>query len=62
MVCVLISTGRGVVFIGPWGSSTDLVEVVAYQVVARRPSDVAGRPMSSASTNFLHRLVLPLLV
>jgi hypothetical protein len=34
MVCVLISTGRGV-FIGPWGSSTNLTKVVTHQVVAR---------------------------
>jgi hypothetical protein len=61
MVCVLISTGRGV-FIGPWGSSTNLTKVVTHQVVARQPSHMAGRPMSLASSDFLHRLGLPLLM
>jgi hypothetical protein len=54
-------TGRGV-FIGSWGSSTDLVEVVTHQVAADRTSHVAGWPMSSASTNFLHRHSLSLLM
>jgi hypothetical protein len=61
MVCVLISTGRGV-FIGLWGSFTDLAKTVTHQVVVGRPSHVVGRPMSSASTDFLHRLGLPFLV
>jgi hypothetical protein len=61
VVCALISIDRGV-FIRLWGSSTDLAEVVTHQMVAGRPSHVAGRPMSSASTDFLHSLDLPLLV
>jgi hypothetical protein len=32
MVCVLTFTNRWV-FIGSWGSSTDLAEVVTHQVV-----------------------------
>jgi hypothetical protein len=55
VVCVLISTGRVGVFIGPWGSSTDLAEVVTHQVVASWPG-------IEASTDFLHRLGLPLLM
>jgi hypothetical protein len=53
-VCVSTFTGRGL-FIGPWGSSTDLAEAVTCQVAA-------GRPMSSPSTNFLHHHSLSLLV
>jgi hypothetical protein len=49
-------------FMGPWGSSTDLAEAVTCQVVADRPSHVAGWPMSSASTNFLHSHSLSLLM
>jgi hypothetical protein len=45
---------RGV-FIGLWGSSTNLAEAVTHQVVA---SQLGGM----ASTTFLHRLGLPLLV
>jgi hypothetical protein len=52
---------RGV-FIGPWGSSTDLENSVWCQVVAGRPSHMAGRPGGAASTNFLHRPSLLLLV
>jgi hypothetical protein len=33
-----------------------LAEVVTHQVVARRPSNMVDRLMSSSSTNFLHRL------
>jgi hypothetical protein len=61
MVCVMTFSGRGV-FIGPWGISTDLAEVVTRQVVASRPSHVAGRLISSASTDFLHCHSLFLLV
>jgi hypothetical protein len=53
-VCVLIFT-RGGVFIGPWKSSTDLVEVVTGHVVV-------GRPGGIASTAFLHHLGLPLVL
>jgi hypothetical protein len=52
---------RGV-FIGPWGSSTDLENLVWYHVVADRPSHVVGRPGGAVSTDFLHRLGLLLLV
>jgi hypothetical protein len=61
VVCVLIFTGRGV-FIGPWGSSTDLAEAVSHEVVAGWRSHVAGQLVSLASTNFLHHLGLPLLM
>jgi hypothetical protein len=54
MWCVSTFTGSRI-FIGPWGSSTDLAEVVTHQVAAGRPSHVAGRPTSLASTDFLHR-------
>jgi hypothetical protein len=50
----MISTGRGVL-IGVQGGVTDLVKSVTHQVVA-------GRPCGLASTDFLHRLGLPLLV
>jgi hypothetical protein len=60
-VCVLISTGRGV-FIWVQGRVTDLVKSVTHQVVAGRPSHVAGQPCGSASTDFVHRVGLPLLV
>jgi hypothetical protein len=52
-VCVLISTGG--VFVGSWGSSTDLAEAVTCQVAV-------GRPCGMASTAFLDCLGLPLLV
>jgi hypothetical protein len=61
MVCVLISTGRGV-FIGVQGGVTDMVKSVTRQVVPGRPSHVAGRPCGSASTDFLNLLGIPLLV
>jgi hypothetical protein len=54
-VCVLISTGGGLV-IGPWGSSTDLAEAVSHHVTAGRPSHMAERPGGMASTT----LVVPL--
>jgi hypothetical protein len=54
VVCVLISTGRGV-FIEVQGAVTDLVKSVTRQVVA-------GRTCVSASTDFLHHLGLPLLM
>jgi hypothetical protein len=57
----LISTSRGV-FIGVQGGVTDLVKLVTHQVVAVRPSHVADHPCGSASTDFLHRLGLPLLI
>jgi hypothetical protein len=50
------------VFIGPWGSSIDLDKSVWHQVVAGWPSHVAGRSGGAASTNFLHRLGLLLLM
>jgi hypothetical protein len=60
-VCVSTFTGRGV-FIWPWGSSTDLAEAVTRQVAASQPSHVAGWPMSSASTDFIHHHSISLLV
>jgi hypothetical protein len=48
-VCVLIST-RGGVFIGLWGSSTDLAEEVTRQVAAYRPRHVAGQLGGTACT------------
>ena len=50
MVCVLISTGRGV-FIGVQGGVTDLVKSITRQVVG-------GQPWSSASTDL--QLGIPL--
>jgi hypothetical protein len=50
------------VFIGPWGSSTDLEKLVWLQVVPDRPSYVASRLGGVATTNFLHGLGLLLLV
>jgi hypothetical protein len=50
------------VFIGVSGTSTGLERSVWRQVVARRPSHVADRPGGVASTNFLHRFRLLLLV
>jgi hypothetical protein len=44
------------VFIGLWGSSTDLEKSVWRQVVAGRPSHMTGRLGGVASTNFLHHL------
>jgi hypothetical protein len=61
VVCILISTCRGI-FIGPRGSSTDLAEAVTHQVVVGQPSHVVGRLGGEASTDFLHRLGLPLLM
>jgi hypothetical protein len=52
---------RGV-FIGVNGTSTHLERSVWHQVVVRRPSHMAGRLGGVASTNFLHRLRLHLLV
>jgi hypothetical protein len=54
VVCVLISISRGV-FIGVQGRVTNLVKSVTHQVVD-------GQPCGSVSTNFLHRLGLPLLM
>jgi hypothetical protein len=53
----MISTGRGV-FRGVQGGVTDLVKLVTGQVVADRPSHVAGQPWSSASTNLQHGIPL----
>jgi hypothetical protein len=39
-----------------------MAEAVTHQVVDGWPSHVVDRPMSSASTDFLHHLGLPLLV
>jgi hypothetical protein len=44
---------RGV-FIGVNGTSINLERLVWHQVVARRPSHVAGWPGGAASTDFLH--------
>jgi hypothetical protein len=60
--CVCSDFHRRGVFIGSWVSSTDLVKAVTHQVVVGRPSHMAGRPIGMASTAFLHRLGLPLLV
>jgi hypothetical protein len=38
------------VFIGPWGRSTNLAEVVTRQVAVVKSSHMAGRPGGSAST------------
>jgi hypothetical protein len=48
---VLISPSREV-FIGVQGGVTDLVKSVTHQVVAGRPSHVAGQPRGPASTDF----------
>jgi hypothetical protein len=48
---VLISTGRRV-YIGVQGGVIDLAKSVTCQVVASWSSHMAGRPWSSASTNF----------
>jgi hypothetical protein len=50
------------VFIGVNGSSTHLEKLVLRQVEAGQPSHVAGRPGGAASTDFLYRLSLLLLV
>jgi hypothetical protein len=60
-VCMSTFTSIGV-FIGPRGSSTNLAEAVTRQVVAKWPSHMASWPMSLASTDFLHRHSLPLVV
>jgi hypothetical protein len=60
-VCVSTFPGRGV-FIVPWGSSTDMAEVVTHQVAVGWPCHMAGRQMSSVSTKFLQRHSLCLLV
>jgi hypothetical protein len=60
--CVYSDFHRRGVFIGPWGTSTDLVEAVTHQVVADPPSHVAGRLGGMASTAFLHHLGLPFLM
>jgi hypothetical protein len=53
-VCVLISTDRAI-FIGVQGGVIDLVKLVTRQVVA-------DRPCGSVSTDFIHRISLPLLM
>jgi hypothetical protein len=60
-VCVSTFTSRGV-FIGPWGSSTNLAEAVTRQVAVGRPSHMVGQSMSLVSTDFLHHHSLSLLV
>jgi hypothetical protein len=55
MWCVSSHFHRGGVFIGPWGSSTDLEKLVWHQLVA-------GWPGGAPSTNFLHCLSILLLV
>jgi hypothetical protein len=60
-VCVSTFIGKRV-FIGPWGSSTDLAKVVTRQVAADRSGHMAGRPMSLASIDFLHRHSLSVLM
>jgi hypothetical protein len=47
----LNSIGKGV-FIGVHGGVTNLIKSVTRQVLAGRPSHVASRPLSLASTNF----------
>jgi hypothetical protein len=48
---VLNSIGRGV-FIVVQGGVTDLLKLETRQVLAGRPSNMAGPPPSPASTNF----------
>jgi hypothetical protein len=62
MVCVCSDFYWSGVFIGLWGSSIDLAEVVTHQVAADRPSHVAGRAGGMASTAFIHHLGVPLLM
>jgi hypothetical protein len=62
VVCVCRLSPVGGVFIGPWGSSIDLVVVVTRHVAANRPSHVADQPMSLASTDVLHYQSFSLLV
>jgi hypothetical protein len=55
-VCgVLISTDRWI-FIGVQVGVTDLVKSVTHQVVAGRPSHVAGRPRGPAFSDFRLRI------
>jgi hypothetical protein len=61
MWCVSSHFHHRGVFIGPWGSSTNLDKLVWCVVVAGRPTHVAGRPGGVASTDFLHRLGVLLL-
>jgi hypothetical protein len=46
---VLISTGRGGVFIGVQGGVTNLVKSVTHQVVVGRPSHMVGGTQDPAS-------------
>jgi hypothetical protein len=62
VVCVCRLSLVGGVFIEPWGSSTDMAEVVTHQVAVGWPCHMAGRQMSSVSTKFLQRHSLCLLV
>jgi hypothetical protein len=48
-VCSDFHRRRGV-FIGPWGSSSDLAEDVTHQVATGKPSHVAGRSGGITST------------
>jgi hypothetical protein len=49
VVCIIPSVGG--VFIGVPGAVTDLIKSVIHQVLVDRPSHVAGRPSSVASTD-----------
>jgi hypothetical protein len=59
VVCVLISTGRGV-FIGVQGGVTDLVKSVTHQVVVGRPSHEVSRPAGLAPWSAGHVVWPPL--
>jgi hypothetical protein len=61
-VCVDFHREGGGVFIGVNGTSTDLEKLIWWQVVAGRPSHMAGRLSGVASTDFLYQLELLLLV
>jgi hypothetical protein len=62
MWCVCVDFHREEVFIGVNGTPADLDKSVWHHVVAGRPSHVAGRSGESASTDFLYRVGLLLLV
>jgi hypothetical protein len=59
---VCVDFHREGLFLGQWGSSTDLVEEVTRHVVSGWPSHMAGQLMSSSSTDFLHCHSVSLLV
>jgi hypothetical protein len=60
--CVCRHSPWGGLFIGVNGTSTDLEKSVWCKVVDGQPSHVVVRLSGATSTNFLHRLGLPLLV